>query len=420
MPRRRAILVNAALVCGSTLGMVLLLELGVRLLQPQPLAAVSRSARLGWTHKPNTDIVYERSEFRIPVHFSSAGLRDGEYPFVKPAGTARIAWFGDSFVEAVQVPADSCAETRLEAHLQSHPPDTRRWEVLNFGVSGYGTCQQLLLLEEQGLRFEPDVVLSQLYFNDLEDDRRFGLCSLDAKEQLVVAPTPKLGWKATAAGHLKSLLYQHSQLWMFVSTRKPRSVRPAGGGSALEPGAAAGAAAAVPLPDVAPRPTESSTATAWLPVPSCPGRHLSHEWRMTLHELPDDTRRAIEQHAAIWERMAELSRARGARFTAVLGVSKTQLDPEIYARTLAEMGCDPVAHDVELPAARLAAAAGARGIEVVDLLPAFRAAVQREPLHFQFDGHWNAAGHRVAAAALYDALVARGTLVAGKSSEVHP
>ena len=420
MPRRRAILANAALVCGSTLSMVLLLELGVRLLQPQPLAAVSRSARLGWTHKPNADIVYERGEFRIPVHFSSAGLRDGEYPFVKPAGTGRVVFLGDSYVEAVQVPFDSSAAERLESRLQRQSLFGRRWEVLNFGVSGYGSCQQLLLLEEQGLRFEPDVVLSQLYFNDLEDDRRFGLCSLDAQEQLVIAPAPRLSWKGTAAASLKSFLYQHSHLWMFVSTRKPRSVRPAGGGSAPEPGAAAGAAAAVPVQDVAPRPTESSPAAAWLPVPSCPGRHLSHEWRMTLHELPDDTRRAIEQHAAIWERMAECSRARGARFTAVLGVSKTQLDPEIYARTLAEMGCDAAAHAVELPAARLAAAAAARGIEVIDLLPAFRAALQREPLHFQFDGHWNAAGHRVAAAALYDALVARGTLLAGKSSEVHP
>lgn len=104
----------------------------------------------------------------------------------------------------------------------------------------------------------------------------------------------------------------------------------------------------------------------------------------------------------------------------ILGVSKTQLDSGIYAQTLAEMGCDAAAHDVDLPPARLAAAARARGVEVVDLLPAFRAAVVAAPLHFRFDGHWNATGHRVAAVALYDALVARGTLLDGIPSEVHP
>jgi lysophospholipase L1-like esterase len=415
--RRRAILGNAALLCGSTVAILLVLELGVRVLHPQPLAAVARSPRLGWTHKPNADIVYERSEFRIPVHFSSAGLRDGEYAFAKPAATARLVYLGDSFVEAVQVPFDSCAEERLEAQLRRQPPDARRWEVLNFGVSGYGTCQQLLLLEEQALRFEPDVVLAQLYFNDLDDDRRFGLCDLDAGGGLRVAPATQLGWKQAAISNTKSFLYQHSHLYMFVSTRKPRTVRPAGGGAAPE----SKPAGAAPMHDVAPPPPPATPdAAQWSPVQSCPGRHTSHEWRMTLRELPDDTRRAIDQNAATWERMQAASRAHGARFAAILGVSKTQLEPAIYARTLIELGCDPRAHDVDLPPSRLAAAAAARGVEVFDLLPAFRSAVAREAVHFRYDGHWNAAGHRIAARALYDALVARGTLVAGQSSEVHP
>jgi len=417
VPRRRAILGNAALVCASTLGMVLVLELGVRLLRPQPLAAVSRSARLGWTHKPNADIVYERDEFRIPVHFSSVGLRDREYPFAKPAATGRIVFLGDSFVEAVQVPFDSSAAERLEMRLLKQPPGGRRWEVLNFGVAGYGTCQQLLLLEEQALRFEPDLVLAQLYFNDLEDDRRFELCSLDTNGNLVVAPPASLGLKEAIVSGAKSFLYQHSHLWMFVSTRKPRSVRPAGGGSTPEPASANAPAAA--LPDVAPLQRPPDDAGNWLPVPSCPGRHVTHEWRMTLRDLPADTQRAIEQHAATWERMASLSRAQGARFLGVIGVSKTQLEPDIYAGTLAEMRCDAAAHDADLPPVRLAAAARARGVEVVDLLPAFRAAVRTTPVHFRFDGHWNATGHQVAAAALYDALVARGTLL-GIPSEVHP
>jgi hypothetical protein len=386
---------NALIVAASCLVALAAFELGVRLLRPQPMASVARSPRLGWMHKPNTEMVYERREFRVPVRFSSFGLRDREYPLQKPPGTLRIAWLGDSFVEALQVPLDSCATERLEARLAATAG--RRSEVLNFGVSGYGTCQQLLLLEEMALRFEPDLVLAQYYFNDLDDDRKLGMCGLDAEGALVVTPAAQLTLVTRLTSATKSFLYRHSHLWMFVSTRQRRTVRPGGRAET----AADAAMPAVPLYDEA----------GGVPVPSCPGRHKSFEWFLTLHDLPAETQRALDQHAAIWERMAARCRARGARFVGIIGVSRTQIEPEVYAKTLRDTGCRAAAHDWDLAPARLKAAAAARGVEVIDLLPAFRAATAAgETLHFRIDGHWNAAGNRVAAAAVCDTLRQRGIL----------
>ena len=113
--------------------------------------------------------------------------------------------------------------------------------------------------------------------------------------------------------------------------------------------------------------------------------------------------------------MAEICREHGARFLGVIGVSASQVEPERGARDLAESGCDPVAHDLAIANARLSQAVEARGLDVLDLLPAFRAGAAREHLYFRTDGHWNAAGHRVAAAALCRAL--RGVL---SSTAVHP
>jgi hypothetical protein len=316
---------------------------------------------------------------------------------------------GDSFVEALQVPLDSCTAKRLEARLNRQAAAGTRYEVLNFGVSGYGTCQQLLLLEELALSFQPDLVVTQLYYNDLDDDRRFGMCELDAEGHLVVREAETLSKRERLGSAVKSFLYEHSHLWMFVTTRKPRvlNLRTAAEGGGQSPNAAtapagpAGDQGAVPPGTVAAPPSA---------VPSCPGRHDSLEWRLTLVEEPQDAARAVELYGEILRRMDEECRAQGALLVAVLGVSKTQTDPAIYAKTLADLHCTSAAHDEELATARLGAAAKVRGVPVVDLVPAFRSDPAIRELHFRFDGHWTAAGHRVAAAALYDALVARGIL----------
>lgn len=369
---------------------MLVLEAGVRFLRPQPLSAVGRSARLGWVHKPNTEIVYEREEFRIPVRFSNAGLRDRDYPFSKPAGTRRIAVLGDSFVEALQVPFDSTFVERLEGELDRRADGAWRSEVLNFGVSGYGTCQQLLLLEDLALRFDPDLVLSCFYANDHDDDARVRLCDLDASGNLVVTSAQRLPRRERMKSGIKSFLYQHSHLWMFLRGRTLR----------FDPG-----------PRRAPAPGPGTAdAGAGSAVAACPGRHPTLEWRSTLCQTPADAQAAVARHVAVWRRMQELCHARGIRFIAVLGVSKWQIEPELYARTLQDLGCVEAAHDVDATSQRLTAAAAAAGIEVLDLLPAFRRGRQRERLHFRIDGHWNAAGHRVAARQLVEALAGRAML----------
>jgi SGNH hydrolase-like domain, acetyltransferase AlgX len=47
-----------------------------------------------------------------------------------------------------------------------------------------------------------------------------------------------------------------------------------------------------------------------------------------------------------------------------------------------------------------------RGIKCLDLLPALRAGKSDEPLYWMRNVHWTAAGHRVAAAAVEQFLIA--------------
>jgi lysophospholipase L1-like esterase len=103
-------------------------------------------------------------EGRAFIEINSQGLRDHEHPRRKPAGEFRVAILGDSFAEALQVPLEATFWHLLEQQL----PDCeaiagRQVESINFGVSGYGTAQELQMLRHYVWPYEPDLVLLTFY-----------------------------------------------------------------------------------------------------------------------------------------------------------------------------------------------------------------------------------------------------------------
>lgn len=102
------------------------------------------------------------------IKINSDGLRDREYTVSKPESVYRIAVLGDSYTEALQVTEDEAFWGILEAQLNS--PE-RQVEVMNFGVSGYGTAQELHMLRHKVLKYQPDlVVLAFLTGNDIRNN----------------------------------------------------------------------------------------------------------------------------------------------------------------------------------------------------------------------------------------------------------
>jgi hypothetical protein len=94
------------------------------------------------------------------VSINSDGWRDREHAVKKPPNTLRIAVLGDSFVEAMQVNEDETFSAILEKELQRCGNlQGRKVEVLNFGISGFGTTQELLTLHHRVWKYSPDIVL---------------------------------------------------------------------------------------------------------------------------------------------------------------------------------------------------------------------------------------------------------------------
>ncbi|MFO1432287.1 MAG: SGNH/GDSL hydrolase family protein [Candidatus Competibacteraceae bacterium] len=113
-------------------------------------------------------------EGRAYIEINSDGLRDREHALIKPAGTVRIAVLGDSFAAAFQVAADQTFWGRLAPALEACPTlGGRHIEVINFGVVGFGTAQEYLMLKSRVWKYAPDVVLlAFLTANDISDNAR--------------------------------------------------------------------------------------------------------------------------------------------------------------------------------------------------------------------------------------------------------
>src|SRR5882762_11303929 len=127
----------------------------------------------GFALQPGVAGHYQR-EGESYVRINSDGLRDREHPKAKPAGTARIAVLGDSFSEAMHVPMEQTFWSLLERKLQECDVfPGKKIEVINFGVSGYGTAQELMTLRQKVWDYSPDiVVLAFTTYNDIYDNSR--------------------------------------------------------------------------------------------------------------------------------------------------------------------------------------------------------------------------------------------------------
>jgi hypothetical protein len=165
----KAILFRLAAVLISLVIVALLGEVTLRLFAPGLGTAVNEKSRfcrfdhdLGWA--PLENITYVEKNHRYLVHQNQFGLRaPDDIQVQKTSGRKRVLVLGDSYVWGLGASQEELF-TAPEVYKTND-------ELINCGVSGYGTDQEYLFYLLKGQKFDVDqVVLAFTLYNDVENN----------------------------------------------------------------------------------------------------------------------------------------------------------------------------------------------------------------------------------------------------------
>ncbi len=142
-------------------------EMMVRLVVPEetfwPVSNIYQASEvpgLIYTYRPN----FEGVAFGVDLKTNELGFRGPQWSTQKKPGSLRIALVGDSHAFGFGVPSSQIMPTVLSELLRERLGQPV--EVLNFGINGYNSFQQLAALEHLALGYDPDLVILLPASND--------------------------------------------------------------------------------------------------------------------------------------------------------------------------------------------------------------------------------------------------------------
>ena len=183
--------VNLALLAVVSLVCLGLCEIGTRLLFGDQILLIPRyhtSAHYGEFTirrlRPNTQFWHTDSDGSWKFVTNSQGFRSNEdFHLQKPPGAFRVMALGNSTTEGFEVRQNYTYPAVLERYLKKNGIQA---EVFNTGVSGFGTAEELIYQENEGIKYKPDAVVLGFFGNDFDDNVRSDLFRM-VDGELVVA-----------------------------------------------------------------------------------------------------------------------------------------------------------------------------------------------------------------------------------------
>jgi hypothetical protein len=379
---------NLILLLGSCVVAFAVAEVALRIVRPVSTVVYRLDADLGYRLEANQETRAVSQDYDAVIRTNSAGFHDVEHALAKPSDVYRIVVLGDSFVEALQLGTEDGFTQQLERRVQAWTSG-KRVEVINLGISGTGPAQYYRMLELQGLKYQPDLVIMALVpDSDFRDSYQplGGAISkpyyrIEEDNSLRLIP-PRVSDQTASV----RFLLQKSAFLQIV--RKAVASLPVEGWLGQ-------VGLLAPFGGVK---VQDSPLT------------LPPDWFVYVAEPPVSWQEAYRVTLRMVEEAANLANRHQARFL-VMTIGSTATIEDRWGEALAPYpDAGRVRWEFDRPERAIAALGERVGFDVISLVEPFRQsyAVHRASHSWAHDGHWNARGHRLAAEVVDAALRARG------------
>lgn len=160
--------------------------------------------------KPNSECTSRTPEWNIKFRLNSFGLHGPETTLEKPEGVYRILFLGDSFTQGYGVEENKAFPRLVEKQLNDHYKGRTKIEIINAGVPNYSPLIEYLYLKNEGLKFNPDLVILEFDLTDFSNDLSYSKEADYDDKGLPLAMTGRKSAESTSSAQVNSTSKQNS------------------------------------------------------------------------------------------------------------------------------------------------------------------------------------------------------------------
>lgn len=325
---------------------------------------------LDYSMAPNFSGKFEKEEFsNVDISTNSLGLRDAEYK-EKTSADYRILALGDSFAWGAYGTSLNQTFLKILEKKLNQNPDKSSYQVINMGVPGYGTDQELLYLENKGIKLKPDLAVVNFFVgNDFHDNAQSG--ELTVKDGYLV--TNKI--TETAFQKLRNFLVLHSHLYR-ISEKGMTYLF----GSFLQAG------------------VKNS-------------QYGSYESQLFANPASDEMKKEIEVTEKILDNLNTYTKKNNMKLAIAIIPLNYQIDESQKQVFIRNNFNQKQNYDMEQPQKVIKDWAKKNNVFAIDLLPELSKINDNGDLYWKLNGHFNSKGNEAVAGIIYYELLNHQNLI---------
>lgn len=336
---------------------------------------------LGWTFVPDKKgAIFYPGEVSNYIKTNHHGFRDTTFPSAHDQ-LKKIIVLGDSFVSNISITAEDVFTEVMEANLDGTT-------VMNFGVNGYSTVQEYILLDKVLHEYTPELLILLIYIrNDFVENLGFAWSGIQRPKALLngdasdilLSPVPGYRPQLTSDHPIIQLLKKFHVCY-FIKRRSEYIIH---------------RVQHLIKPSLAFTPTKLTPEELYL----C--RRIPNKKTIVMYRIME----------LLLLKFAEACQSHDVPLLFVIAPSMVQVGRDLWAHMLDQYKQTGDDYDCAIPNRKLVAFAKKARVPILDLLPVLQTATLKgQSLYNLKEQHWTKEGNHAVAYAILDYLKSQKNL----------